>query len=215
MGRGYTSGDYRELVRRLREARHDLALSTDVIVGFPGETDGDFQATLALIEELKFACVFAFKYSPRPGTAALRLGDQVDPGVADRRLQALLGMQTRIQLELNRELEGREMEVLVTARGRREGSRVGRSACHRLVHFDALVADDHDGSLEPGRLTRVRVERGLPHSLIASLIAGGGRRRGATASARETEAPFAGVDPGPSAIMDLDRAAAPIGGSAS
>jgi tRNA-2-methylthio-N6-dimethylallyladenosine synthase len=170
MGRGYTADDYRGLVRRLRAARTGLAISTDVIVGFPGETDADFAATLALLDELRFACVFAFKYSPRPGTAALRLDGEVQPEVGDRRLQSLLGMQSRIQLELNRELEGRELEVLVTARGREDGRRVGRSSCHRLVHFDVPPAPDH-ARPEPGGLVRVRIDRGLPHSLVGALVA--------------------------------------------
>jgi tRNA-2-methylthio-N6-dimethylallyladenosine synthase len=166
MGRGYTADDYRGLGARLRRARPGLALSTDVIVGFPGETDDDFLATLGLIEEIRFAALFAFKYSPRPGTAALRLGDAVDAATADRRLQSLLAMQSRIQLELNRELEGREVEVLVTARGREPERRVGRTACHRLVHFQAPV---HDEAYEPGRLVPVRIERALPHSLVGRL----------------------------------------------
>jgi tRNA-2-methylthio-N6-dimethylallyladenosine synthase len=144
-------------------------LSTDVIVGFPGETDDDFSATLSLVEELRFAALFAFKYSPRPGTAALRLGDAVDGAIADRRLQSLLAMQTRIQLELNRELETRELEVLVTSRGREPERRVGRTACHRLVHFQAPL--DEPETCAPGSMVRVRIERALPHSLVGQLIA--------------------------------------------
>jgi tRNA-2-methylthio-N6-dimethylallyladenosine synthase len=168
MGRGYTADDYRGLAQRLRHARPGLALSTDVIVGFPGETDDDFSATLGLIEELRFAALFAFKYSPRPGTAALRLGDALDGATADRRLQSLLAMQARIQLELNRELETRELEVLVTSRGREPERRVGRTACHRLVHFQAPLDDAE--ACAPGRLVRVRIERALPHSLVGRLI---------------------------------------------
>jgi tRNA-2-methylthio-N6-dimethylallyladenosine synthase len=171
MGRGYTIADYRGLAGRLRRARPGLALSTDVIVGFPGESDRDFEATLALIEELRFACVFAFKYSPRPGTAALRLGGEVGDATADRRLQALLRLQSRIQLELNRELEGRELEVLVTARGREPATRVGRTDCHRPVHFAVRPDDPSWPAVEPGRLVGVRIDRALPHSLLATLVA--------------------------------------------
>jgi tRNA-2-methylthio-N6-dimethylallyladenosine synthase len=167
MGRGYTADEYRSLAARLRRARPGLALSTDVIVGFPGETDEDFRATLELIEGLRFAALFAFRYSPRPGTAALKLDAAVDAATADRRLQSLLAMQSRIQLELNRELEGREVEVLVTARGREPERRVGRTPCHRLVHFQAPV-DDRE-TFEPGSLVRVRIERALPHSLVGKL----------------------------------------------
>jgi tRNA-2-methylthio-N6-dimethylallyladenosine synthase len=167
MGRGYAAAEYRALAARLRAARAGLALSTDVIVGFPGETDDDFDATLELVGELRFATLFAFRYSPRPGTAALKLDAAVDAATADRRLQSLLAMQSRIQLELNRELEGREVEVLVTARGREPERRVGRTPCHRLVHFQAPV-DDRE-TFEPGSLVRVRIERALPHSLVGKL----------------------------------------------
>jgi tRNA-2-methylthio-N6-dimethylallyladenosine synthase len=167
MGRGYSAAGYRALAARLRNARPGLALSTDVIVGFPGETDEDFRATLKLIEEIRFAALFAFRYSPRPGTAALKLGDAVGGDIADRRLQSLLAMQSRIQLELNRELEGREVEVLITARGREPERRTGRTACHRLVHFQAPLGAV--AAFEPGNLVRVRIERALPHSLVGRL----------------------------------------------
>jgi tRNA-2-methylthio-N6-dimethylallyladenosine synthase len=178
MGRGYTADAYRTLAAKLRAAREDLALSTDVIVGFPGETEEDFAATLALIEEIRFACVFAFKYSPRPGTAALRLSEEVDAATADRRLQELLRMQSRIQLELNRGLEGRTLEVLVTGAGREEGTRVGRTGCHRLVHFAVPAAAA--AAFAPGRLVRVQIDRALPHSLLATAIGDGVTARPAT-----------------------------------
>jgi len=180
MGRGYTASDYRALARRLRQAREGLALSTDVIVGFPGESEDDFLATLELVEELRFACVFAFKYSPRPGTAALRLDGEIDAETADRRLQSLLRLQARIQVEINRALEGAELEVLVTAHGREQGSRVGRTACHRLVHFP-VPPTTLEQAVEPGTLVAVRIDRGLPHSLVGSLLERG--LAGATAAA--------------------------------
>ncbi|MEJ2084870.1 MAG: tRNA (N6-isopentenyl adenosine(37)-C2)-methylthiotransferase MiaB, partial [Acidobacteriota bacterium] len=93
MGRGYTREDYRRVVASLRAARPDLALSTDLIVGFPGETDTDFQQTVALVEEMQFASLFAFVYSPRPGTAAPSLPDIVPSEVAAERLQVVLGLQ--------------------------------------------------------------------------------------------------------------------------
>ncbi len=106
MGRGYGVALYRELVADLRRARPDLALSTDLIVGFPGEREEDFRATLRLVEEVRFSQVFAFKYSPRPFTAAPRLGGPVDPEIASRRLQELFDLQHGIQHELNRALVG-------------------------------------------------------------------------------------------------------------
>lgn len=164
MGRGYTVEEYEELVRDLRRARPDLALSTDLIVGFPGESQEDFRATLELVERLRYAQIFAFQYSPRPGTPAPRL--PVDPPPeeeASRRLQELFALQKGIQKELNRALVGEEMEVLVTDRGKRPGTVTGRTPCHRLVHFPA-----GDPPVSPGELTTVVVEEGLPHSLLGS-----------------------------------------------
>ncbi len=165
MGRGYTRADYLELVGRLRAARPRLALSTDVIVGFPGESEEDFAETLALVAEVRFASAFAFKYSPRPFTAAPRLDGAVPAEVADERLQRLFALQDGIQRALNEELVGEEHTVVVTGWGRRPGVQAGRTACHRIVHFET--------GAEPvalGKLARVRVEKALPHSLLGTRI---------------------------------------------
>ena len=160
MGRGYARADYLELVDRLRAARPRLALSTDFIVGFPGETEDDFQQTLDLVAEVRFAALYAFKYSPRPLTAAPRLDGAVPAEMADERLQRLFALQEGIQREINATLVGEEHEVLVTGWARQPGFLTGRTACHRAVHFAA--------GAEPaplGRLARVVIERALPHSL--------------------------------------------------
>ena len=165
MGRGYQIDAYLDLIERLRIARPGIALSTDLIVGFPGETDEDFEATMQLVEETRYAQVFAFKYSPRPGTAAPRLKvPEVEMAVADERLQRLFALQTSIQKELNAELEGTRHEVLVTRWGKRPGTQTGRTPCHRLVHFPY-----GETPLELGSLTEVVIEQGLPHSLIGRL----------------------------------------------
>ena len=163
MGRGYTRQEYLDLVRQLRAAR-DLALSTDIIVGFPGETDDDFEQTLDLLREVRFSTLYAFKYSPRPGTAAPRLGGEVDPELASERLQRLFHLQDGIQKEINQGLVGEEHEVIVTGWGKQPGTQSGRTSCHRVVHF-------HTGS-EPvalGQMTRVRVESAFAHSLTGQL----------------------------------------------
>lgn len=164
MGRGYTAQSYRELVRNLRIARPDLALSTDFIVGFPGETEDDFQQTLELVRDVRFAAIFAFCYSDRPGTAAPKLPGAIDREAAERRLQDLLALQMTIQKELNEALVGHELDVLVTGSGRDEGHFVGRTACHRIVHFES------DIPLPPGRLTRIRIDRALTHSLLGKQL---------------------------------------------
>jgi tRNA-2-methylthio-N6-dimethylallyladenosine synthase len=165
MGRGYTRDQYAELAAQLRAARADLALSTDIIVGFPGESEDDFQRTLDLVEETRFATLFAFKYSPRPGTAAPRLDGQVDPGLAGERLQRLFALQEMIQKEINLSLVGKEYDVVVTGWGREPGMQMGRTPCHRIVHFATGAAPAPLGSV-----TRVRIEGALSHSLKAERL---------------------------------------------
>jgi len=166
MGRGYTVDGYLDLVDQLRRARPDLALSTDLIVGFPGETADDFERTLELVREVRFSVIYAFKYSPRPGTAAPRLDGAVDPEVASERLQRLFDLQEGIQREINESLVGKDLDVIVTGWGKRPGTQTGRSTCHRIIHFEA-------GS-EPialGSVTRVRVEKALSYHLTGQRLA--------------------------------------------
>ena len=166
MGRGYDTALYREVVRGLRRARSEIALSTDLIVGFPGESEADFDETLALVEETRFASIFAFKYSARPGTAAPKLPDPVVREIADHRLQRVFTLQQNIQRELNEALVGRVHEVLVTGWAMDPGGQVGRTSCHRVVHF----TPDGRQPTPLGHLTTVRIDKALPHSLLASPI---------------------------------------------
>lgn len=160
MGRGYTRESYLELVAALRAARPEVALSSDFIVGFPGESEEDFRQTLELIEEVRFSSLFAFKYSPRPLTAAPRLGPPVEREIADRRLQELFRAQEPIQLTLNRDLVGRTLDVLVTGWSREPQTLTARTPCHRVIHFPAPERPTPLGSTTP-----VRVTEALPHSL--------------------------------------------------
>ena len=166
MGRGYTVEEYLSLVDRLRAAREGLALSTDLIVAFPGETEEDFRRTLDLVETVRFASVFAFKYSPRPNTAAIRLpaADEVLREVADERLQRVFAAQSVIQRELNRELVGREFQLLVTGWSRRPGYQAGRTDCHRIVHFPV-----EGEPIQAGTLARIRTLEAYDHSLLGRL----------------------------------------------
>jgi tRNA-2-methylthio-N6-dimethylallyladenosine synthase len=166
MGRGYTRTDYLNLVAQLRRARPGLALSTDIIVGFPGETEDDFQQTFDMVGEVRFSTVFAFKYSPRPGTAAPRLDGQVEDEIASERLQRLFALQEGIQRELNQELVGQAFDIVVTGWGRQPGMQTGRTTCHRIVHFQTGSDAPPLGSVIP-----VRVQSALAHSLIAERIA--------------------------------------------
>ena len=165
MGRGYTREQYVSLAAQLRAARPELALSTDLIVGFPGESEEDFQRTLDLVEETRFSALYAFTYSPRPGTAAPRLDGQVDPEIAGERLQRLFALQETIQREINLGLVGKEYDIVVTGWGRQAGMQTGRTPCHRNVHFES--------GAEPaplGSVTRVRIEGALSHSLKAERL---------------------------------------------
>jgi len=160
MKRQYTRAEYLDLVASLRDAIPDLALSTDVIVGFPGETDDDFATTLSLLEEVRFAGVFSFTYSPRPQTAALRWEHDVTPREASFRLARLMAIQQEIQRQLNREMEGRTLEVLVEGLDRKRRISSGRSRCNRVVNIAG------ESALRPGTFVNVQIERGFPNSLV-------------------------------------------------
>jgi tRNA-2-methylthio-N6-dimethylallyladenosine synthase len=163
MKRQYSRAEYVALAGRLRAFLPSLALSTDVIVGFPGETEEDFRATLSLLEEVRFAGVFSFTYSPRPNTAAIRWEHDVTPRDAARRLATLMDVQQGIQREAHRALEGRVLEVLVEGLDRQGRRSSGRSRCGRVVN---IVRNDEQPPLPPGAFVNVRIERGYPNSLL-------------------------------------------------
>ncbi len=153
MNRRHTAEDYRRTVAALREARPDIALSSDFIVGFPGERERDFAATLALVEEIGFAQAYSFKFSPRPGTPGAAMPGQVREAVkAERlaRLQALLGEQMR---RFNAAQRGRELPVLLERPGRHPGQLLGRTPYMQSVHVEA--PELRIGDLVPVRITEV------------------------------------------------------------
>ena len=139
MNRQHTASYYRGITERLRAARPDLALSTDLIVGYPGESDEDFQATLDLVEEICFAQAFSFKYSSRPGTPAASAAGQVAERVKSERLAALQLLLARQQREFNQACVGRVLPVLFEKPGRHEGQLVGRTPYLQSVHVAAAV----------------------------------------------------------------------------
>ncbi len=136
MNRKHTADDYRRVIERLRSARPDIALSTDVIVGFPGETDDEFEATLEMTREMKFAQAFSFKYSPRPGTPAAKMDDQVSEEVKSERLQRLQSLLAQFQTSFNTNCVGRKMLVLFDRQGKAPGALVGRSPYLQPVHVE-------------------------------------------------------------------------------
>jgi tRNA-2-methylthio-N6-dimethylallyladenosine synthase len=151
MRRTYTPERYLALVDRLRDAVPDLALGTDVIVGFPGESEDDFRATLDLVEQVRYDSAFTFIYSPRHGTEAAALPDQVPDDVKHERLERLVDVVQRIAAERNRERVGRVEEVLVEGASRTDPTLLrGRTRRNTTVNFA--------GSATPGELVDVRVE---------------------------------------------------------
>jgi tRNA-2-methylthio-N6-dimethylallyladenosine synthase len=151
MNRRHTVADYRRTVERLRRARPDLALSSDLIVGFPGESDEDFRATLGLVGEIGFAQAFSFKYSPRPGTPAATAADQVPDPVKTARLAALQGLLARQQRDFNAACVGRVLPVLLEKPGRHQGQLVGRSPYLQSVHIAA--AAERVGDIVPALIS--------------------------------------------------------------
>ena len=162
MNRRHTREDYLRLADRLREARPDLALSSDFIVGHPGETEEDFAATLDLVRRVGFASAFSFKYSPRPGTPAADRPDQVDEATKDRRLAELQTLLRDQQARFNASFLGRTLEVLFLEPGRRPGQMVGRSPWLQPVHVQAPTT--LAGDLRPVTITAIH-----PNSLAGRL----------------------------------------------
>ena len=167
MGRGYTAQDYIDRVGYLGEGRRGICLSTDFIVGFPGETDEDFEATMSLLEKLKFDASFSFIYSPRPGTPAMRLADDLPDKVKHERLARLQARQTEITFESHRREVGKIVPVRIEGRAASgHGNWLARTAQWRNVHIE----NAGEAALPFGRLVEVRIVDAGPHWLKAELV---------------------------------------------
>ncbi|MGA3402378.1 MAG: tRNA (N6-isopentenyl adenosine(37)-C2)-methylthiotransferase MiaB [Acetobacteraceae bacterium] len=162
MNRKHTAADYRRIVDRLRAARPDIALSSDFIVGHPGETDADFAATLDLVRAIGFAQAYSFRYSPRPGTPAAGAPGQVPEPEKERRLQELQALLRAEQARFNAGCVGLTLPVLFTGPGRHPGQVVGRSPFLQPVHVTGAAG-------LVGTETPVRIVAALPNSLAATL----------------------------------------------
>ncbi|MGH3344891.1 MAG: tRNA (N6-isopentenyl adenosine(37)-C2)-methylthiotransferase MiaB [Carbonactinosporaceae bacterium] len=175
MRRSYRQERYLGIIDRVRAALPDAAISTDIIVGFPGETDDDFEQTLHVVREARFAQAFTFQYSRRPGTPAADLPGQVYPEVVRERYGRLLAVQDEISWEENRRQVGRTLEVLVaTGEGRKDGATrrmSGRAPDNRLVHFVppevSRAGAPRLAAPRPGDIVTVRVTRAAPHYLVS------------------------------------------------
>src|SRR5713101_5901306 len=135
MQRTYSRGEYLEKIAMMREAKRPIAITTDIIVGFPGETESEFEETLSLLDEVKYDSMFSFKYSPRPNTPSLSMSDSISEDEKSRRLAVLQDRQREIQAAKNARLVGEQFEVLVSGKLRRENQWSGYTTAHRMISF--------------------------------------------------------------------------------
>ncbi len=199
MRRSYRSARFLSILDEVRERIPEAAISTDIIVGFPGETEEEFQATLDVVREARFANAFTFQYSQRPGTPAAELPDQLPKAVVQERYMRLVALQEEISWEQNRAIEGRVVELLVASgEGRKDGAThrmSGRARDGRLVHFTPGEA-----AIRPGDVVEVEVTYGAPHHLVAD---------GEVLSHRRTRAGDAHGKPVPATGLGLPGFGAP------
>jgi tRNA-2-methylthio-N6-dimethylallyladenosine synthase len=167
MDRLYTRDDYMRRIDWIQSARRKYSLTTDIIVGFPGETEGDFDQTLRLLDEVQYDSLFSFKYSPRPNTAALAMEDKVPEEEKQRRLGILQEKQRAIQIRRNAETIGSVREVLVEGRHEALGQWIGRTSDNRTLNF---THPENGGASLLGRYLEVRVTRSGPNSLVGESV---------------------------------------------
>jgi tRNA-2-methylthio-N6-dimethylallyladenosine synthase len=195
MRRSYRSERFLGILDQVRAAIPDAAITTDVIVGFPGETEADFAQTLDVVRAARFAGAFTFQYSPRPGTPAAEMPDQVPKSVVQERYERLVAVQDDIAWAENRTQVGRVVEVLVAeGEGRKDGAthrRSGRARDNRLVHF---APGQGAAAPRPGDVVSVEVTHAAPHHLVADgpVLDLRRTRAGEVWEARTASAPAAG-----------------------
>jgi tRNA-2-methylthio-N6-dimethylallyladenosine synthase len=162
MNRSHTSASYLKVIERVRASRPDIAISGDFIVGFPGETDADFEETLQIIRDTDYALAFSFKYSARPGTPAATMEGQIEPHVMDERLQRLQGLLNEQQLAFNQSRVGQRTSILLERKGRLAGQMVGKTPWLQSVHVmtDAPV----------GAMLEVDLVSAGPNSLAGEIV---------------------------------------------
>jgi tRNA-2-methylthio-N6-dimethylallyladenosine synthase len=160
MNRSHSTSSYLAIIERVRAARPDIAISGDFIVGFPGETDAEFEETLKIVRDVNYAQAYSFKYSPRPGTPAAEMDGQVPAAMMDERLQRLQALLNEQQLAFNRGTVGRRTSVLLERRGRKPGQLIGKSPWLQSVHLESGAA--------MGSLVEVEILSAGPNSLAAA-----------------------------------------------
>jgi tRNA-2-methylthio-N6-dimethylallyladenosine synthase len=160
MNRSHTTETYLAILDKMRVARPDIALSGDFIVGFPGETEEDFEATLRLVDAVRYASAYSFKYSPRPGTPAATMEDQIPPELMDERLQRLHARINEHQLAFNRSKVGADTQILVERAGRLRGQMIGRTPWLQSVHVETAA--------RPGEIVDVTLIAAGPNSMTGA-----------------------------------------------
>jgi tRNA-2-methylthio-N6-dimethylallyladenosine synthase len=161
MNRSHTTETYLAIIEKMRAARPDIALSGDFIVGFPGETEEDFEATLKIVDAVGYAAAYSFKYSARPGTPAATMEDQIPREIMDDRLQRLQARITENQLAFNRSKVGVDTQILIERKGRHEGQMIGRSPWLQSVHVKT--------DAQPGELLDVTLVAAGPNSMTSAV----------------------------------------------
>jgi tRNA-2-methylthio-N6-dimethylallyladenosine synthase len=162
MQRTYSREEYLEKIAMIRGAKKPIAITSDIIVGFPGEAEADFEETLRLLEEVRYDSIFSFKYSPRPNTPSLAMDDDIHEEEKSRRLAALQEKQREIQLATNAELVGQTYEVLVSGKSRRENQWNGYSTSHRMINFASQERE------LLGTYVQIRVTEAGPNNLVGT-----------------------------------------------
>ncbi|HYL34821.1 MAG TPA: tRNA (N6-isopentenyl adenosine(37)-C2)-methylthiotransferase MiaB [Bryobacteraceae bacterium] len=171
MQRLYTCGDYLRRIEWMKAARRNIAITTDIIVGFPGETEADFEQTLALLDRVQYDSLFSFKYSRRPNTSALALEDHIPEEEKTRRLTILVEKQRAIQIRRNSELVGTIDEAFVEGYNQATGQWIGRTTQNRTLNFiHPELAGPRDGETLIGKYWKVRITRAGPNSLAGEAV---------------------------------------------
>jgi tRNA-2-methylthio-N6-dimethylallyladenosine synthase len=160
MNRSHTTDTYLAILDKMRAARPDIAVSGDFIVGFPGETEEDFEATLQIVDAVCYSSAYSFKYSPRPGTPAATMEDQIPREIMDDRLQRLQARINAHQLAFNRSKMGEQVEVLIERKGKLPGQMIGRSPWLQSVHVETAA--------EPGDIVNATLIAAGPNSMTGA-----------------------------------------------
>ncbi len=161
INRSHTADTYLRILEKMRAARPDIALSGDFIVGFPGECEEDFKATLNIVDEVRYASAYSFKYSPRPGTPAAVMEDQIPRELMEERLERLHDRIGEHQLAFNRSKVGTETQILVERKGKRAGQMIGRTPWLQSVHVEV--------DAQPGEIVNVTLVAAGPNSMSGAI----------------------------------------------